>query len=206
MSFDPKQVVRAGYNNVASEYANARSRDTEDVRLLQELTKRLPNTAIILDAGCGSGHPITELLSNHFETVGVDFAENQIRLAKPRIRQAHFLCADLTKLPMRENSFDAICSYYAIIHVPRNEHARIISDFHRILKRSGLVLLCLGAGDLPKDIATWYGTEMFWSHYDKDKNLEMMKQCGFKILFQWLVKDPIDPRSVHLFVLAQKSL
>jgi len=51
-------------------------------------------------------------------------------------------------LAFPDASFDAICSYYAIIHVPRKEHQRLLLNFHRMLKPSGFALLCMGAGDL----------------------------------------------------------
>jgi SAM-dependent methyltransferase len=107
-------------------------------------------------------------------------------------------------MPFRNDAFDALCSYYAIIHVPREEHSKLLMDFHRILKKSGLALLCMGAGDLPEDTADYQGVEMFWSHYDKETNLKMIRETGFSTLWSKVVRDPIDAQAAHLFVLGQK--
>src|SRR2546427_11494415 len=107
-------------------------------------------------------------------------------------------------MPFKEDVFDALVSYYAIIHVPRQQHSTLLIDFHRILKTGGLALLCLGIGDLPEDTADYLGTEMLWSHYDKEINLRMMKQSGFSLLWSRVVEDPIDAHAAHLFVLVQK--
>jgi SAM-dependent methyltransferase len=182
-----------------------RTDDSEDVQLLQELVQRLSKGAKVLDAGCGAGVPVTRYLSQFFDVTGVDFAEKQIRLARQLVSGAHFLCQDITQLTFAENSFDAVCSYYAIIHVPRREHHALLLNFHRMLKTSGLMLLCLGADDLEKDIHDYHGTRMYWSHYDAETNLKMVKESGFDIILSKVVADDTSPGSAHLFVLAQKG-
>ena len=203
---DYKTTVRKGYNAIAAKYLTTRAQDSEDVQLLEELVERVPKGAEVLDAGCGAGVPVARYLSQFFNVTGVDFAEGQIRLARQLVPQAHFLCQDITQLTLGENSFDAICSYYAIIHIPRQEHQALLQNFHQMLKPSGWVLLCLGADDLEKDIDEDYlGTRMYWSHYDSETNLNMVKECGFDIIWSKVVADDTSPGSAHLFVLAQKG-
>ncbi len=206
LSLRSKKIVRAGYNKIASSYTAARTADSKDVQVLNLFAERLPKGAIVLDAGCGSGHPVTQYLARLFQVTGVDFAEEQIRLARANLPDATFVCADLSEMPFKRGIFDAVCSYYAIINVPRHEHSRLLVDFHRILKTGGLALLCMGAGDLSEDIDDWHGAKMFWSHYDGKTNLRMMRENGFDILWSKVVQDPIDPPSSHLFVLGQKRV
>jgi SAM-dependent methyltransferase len=199
-----KKIVRAGYNKIASSYTALRTPESDDVQLLNLLLDRLPRRAMVLDAGCGSGFPVTQFLAKYFRVTGVEFAYEQIRLARENLPDSTLVCADISQMPFRKDVFDAICSFYAIIHVPRQEHPKLLTDLHRILKTGGLALLCMGAGDLQDDIAEWRGTEMFWSHYDKETNLRMMKESGFAILRSEIVNDPVDPKSAHLFLLGQK--
>jgi len=203
-AMDAKSLVKSGYDTIAAQYTGSRKEDTEDVRLLHELMERLPEGAKVLDAGCGSGIPIARLLSQRFNVTGVDFSETQVRLACQAVPQAQFICQDMTKLAFPAAAFDAICSYYAIIHVPRKEHQRLLLNFYRMLKPDGLALLCMGAGDLPEDAEEdWFGTRMYWSHYDGETNVKMLKECGFNIVFAKSVADSLS-ESAHLFILAQK--
>ena len=202
---DDKSTVRDGYNSIAAKYLPTRSEDSEDVQLLQELVERLPKGAKVLDAGCGAGIPVTRYLIQFFDVTGVDFSDEQIRMARQLVPEAHFLCQDITQLTLADNSFDAICSYYAIIHVPRREHQDLLQNFHRMLKPSGLVLLCLGADDLEKDIQDYHGARMYWSHYDAETNLNLVKEGGFDIIWSKVVADSTSPGASHLFVLAQKG-
>jgi SAM-dependent methyltransferase len=196
--------VKAGYNKIASEYGAARKHDSEDVQLLHELVERLPRNATMLDAGCGSGYPVTQFLAKCFQVKGIDFAWKQIQMAKDRVLGAEFICADIANLPLRRNTFDAICSYYAIIHIPRDEHQKVLENFLNTLRPGGLALLCMGAGDLPKDNSRYHSAPMFWSHFDGVTNLEMIEDTGFHILWSKTIVDSTNPPSVHLFVLAQK--
>ena len=206
MNKSHKETVKAGYNIIADRYLAARTRDSEDVRLLGELITRLPTGAKVLDAGCGAGLPISQMLCERFEVTGVDFSEAQIELAKKNVPNATFICQDMTNLDFPDNTFDGICSYYAIIHIPREEHQPLLANFHRMLKPDGLALLCLGAENVVDDIdEDFLGTRMYWSHYDSETYLEMLTQCGFTILWSKRVADGTCEGAGHLFTLVQKQ-
>jgi ubiquinone/menaquinone biosynthesis C-methylase UbiE len=168
--------------------------------------ERLPANATVLDAGCGAGVPIAQKLSERFKVTGVDFSEAQIELAKKNVPTGTFFCQDMTKMNFPEGSFDGIVSYYAIIHIPRQEHEGLLRDFYRLLKPSGFALLCLGAQHLIDDIDENYlGTRMYWSHFDTDTYLKMLKDCGFSLIWSKFVGDSACEGAGHLFVLAQKK-
>jgi len=198
-----KETVKAGYNQIANQYLTTRTADSDDVRLLSDFIELLAPNAKILDAGCGAGIPISRLLAEGFEVTGVDFSEAQIELAKKNVPNAKFLCEDMTKLKFLENTFDGICSYYAIIHIPREEHQLLLMNFYHMLKTGGVALLCLGAENLIDDIEEDYlGTRMYWSHYDTDTYLKMLKEYGFALVWSKYIK---DGNAGHSFVLVQKK-
>jgi ubiquinone/menaquinone biosynthesis C-methylase UbiE len=203
---DYKETVKAGYNKIARQYLDERTRDSEDIRLLDDLVARLPKRAKVLDAGCGAGVPVAQILSDRFELTGVDFSEAQIELAQKNVSSAQFVCQDMTKLDFPDDTFDAIVSYYAIIHIPREEHRSLFVNFQRMLKPDGFALLCLGAENLVDDIDENYlGTRMYWSHFDSDTYLGMLEGTGFKLVWSRIVRDETCEGGGHLFVLAQKS-
>jgi SAM-dependent methyltransferase len=201
-----KDLVKAGYNRMADDYLAARTRSPEQTRLLDDLAGRLPENASILDAGCGAGVPVTEILRARFDVTGVDFSEAQIELARKKVPNARFICKDMTRLDFPDGTFDAICSFYAIIHVPREEHWPLFVNFHRMLKPGGHALLCLGAENLIDDIEDdFFGERMYWSHFDADTYHQMLKETGFLILWSKIMADETCEGSAHLFVLAQKK-
>jgi len=203
---DFKNIVKTGYNQIADQYLAQRTTDSEDVRLLNDFMDLLAPDSKVLDAGCGAGMPISKMLAEHFAITGVDFSESQIELARKNVPNVTFICEDLTKLYFPEGTFDGICSYYAIIHIPRQEHKSLLMNFNLMLKTGGVALLCLGAQHLIDDIDDNYlGTKMYWSHFDSQTYVDMLKEIGFHIIWSKYVKDETCEGSGHLFVLAQKK-
>lgn len=202
-----KRIVQDGYDVLAEAYLRVRSTDSEDVRLLDELSARLPDGARVLDAGCGAGVPVTRILSDRFRVVGVDISERQVALARQNVPNAEFIQTDLVTLDLPAASFDAIVSYYAIIHVPRQEHPELLANFYRMLAPGGLLLVSMGAGDNPDGTEdNWLdgGAPMYWSHYGREDNLRMTANVGFEIIWDRLVtEDEKFGGGTHLFVLAE---
>ncbi len=204
-SMDFRKTVKEGYNAIADRYLAGRRRDSEDVRLLDDFIERLPINAKVLDAGCGAGIPVSQILSEHFHVTGVDFSEAQIELAKKHVPGGAFICQDMTQLDFPDESFDGICSYYAVIHIPREDHQSLLANFHRMLKQGGFALLCLGAEHLVDDVdEDFFGTRMYWSHYDTETYLGMLKESGFSIIWSKHVADETCEGAGHLFVFVQK--
>ncbi len=202
-------LVQAGYNAVAEAYLRQRTQDSADVRALARLLAVLPSGARVLDAGCGAGLPITaRLVAAGHRVVGLDFSVAQLALARVNVPEAALACQDLTALGLAPAAFDAVCSYYAIIHIPREEHAAILAAFYRALKPGGYAFLCLGAADFDNDYDDdYFGVRMYWSHYDAPTNLALLHDTGFEVVWSAFVSDSLGdspPDAGHLFVLAYK--
>ncbi len=140
---EKKEIVRKGYNKVAEklqEIFSVEREGREEFNLLADFTSRIPLAGQVLDAGCGNG-VYSRYLSDKFKVIGVDISEKQIDLARQNAPKAKFICEDMTKINFPDKYFDGIFSYYAIIHIPREEHYDLLSNFYRMLKFNGVVLL-----------------------------------------------------------------
>jgi SAM-dependent methyltransferase/ADP-ribose pyrophosphatase YjhB (NUDIX family) len=202
-----RAVVRAGYDRASQSYLADRATDSPDVAFLEEFITGLSPTARVLDAGCGAGVPVTQrLLAGGRRVVGLDFSAAQLALAHDLVSAASAAQGDLAHLPFAEASFDAVVSFYAIIHVPRADHPTVFAEVWRVLRPGGLALLCVGAADLPEDYdpQSWLGGPMYWSHYDAATNRELIGAAGLEIVEDRTIPDPMG-HSGHLFVLARRS-
>ncbi|MHA1367554.1 MAG: class I SAM-dependent methyltransferase [Candidatus Heimdallarchaeota archaeon] len=200
-----RMIVRQGYDKVADEYLATRSEEDEEVKLLPDFMSRLPEGSRILDAGCGAGEPITRILSEKFEVIGVDISRKQIEIAREILPQCEFVWQDMTTLTYPNDHFDGIISYYAIPHVPREEHKGLLENLHRMLRTDGLALLCFATTDDPGTVVDdFFGVKMYWSSFDAGTNVEMLKDTGFTVVWIKLIFDDVTDEQ-HLFVLAKKS-
>ncbi|MHA1504006.1 MAG: class I SAM-dependent methyltransferase [Candidatus Heimdallarchaeota archaeon] len=201
-----RMIVRQGYDKVADEYLATRSEEDEEVKLLPDFMSRLPEGSRILDAGCGAGEPITRILSEKFEVIGVDISRKQIEIAREILPQCEFVWQDMTTLTYPNDYFDGIISYYAIPHVPREEHKGLLENLHRMLRTDGLALLCFATTDDPGTVVDdFFGVKMYWSSFDAGTNVEMLKDTGFTVVWIKLIFDDVTDEQ-HLFVLAKKSV
>jgi len=202
---EPKELVKAGYDAIANVYASKRHENLPEMRFLPEFSDYIPLNGKVLDLGCGSGIPFSKYLSKRFEVTGIDISPNQIKLAKINVPQGRFYCGDMTSLKFPDNSFNGMLAFYSIIHVPRKEHYSLFCDMVRILKRNGVALINLHSTDDPESINNdFFGTSMFWSGYDWKINEVLLQEAGFTILWSKIVKDSLDTKSQHLFVLGKK--
>jgi ubiquinone/menaquinone biosynthesis C-methylase UbiE len=200
-----KDIVRKGYDKVAEDYLSQRNENLEEMSFLPEFISYIPKDGRILDAGCGGGLPFTKYLSEQFEVIGIDISEKQIELAKKNVPKATFYRKDMTNLNFSNDYFDGILAYYSIIHVPRDEQPALFTNFYRMLKPQGVALFCLHSTDDPESLYDdFFGEEMYWSGYDAETNLDLLRKVGFEIIWSKLVADSLSDDSNHLFVLLRK--
>jgi len=111
----------------------------------------------------------------------VDISEVQVARARDLVPAARFLCADMTALDFPAGSFEAIVSFFAIIHVPLDEQPAILKNIHRWLKPGGYLLATVGSGAWTGTENDWHGAPMYWSHFDAQTNLRLIEEAGFQI-------------------------
>jgi len=178
---EKEETVRKGYDRIAEKYQAIRH-TFDNKRELGEFASLLPKNGKVLDVGCGDGVPVAQFLAEcGFDVTGIDFSKNMLKLASKNVPKAKFVLKDMTKLDLEIDSFDGLTAFYSIIHVPRERHFFMFQSFHRILKPKGILLICLGPDEW-EATDKYYGVEMFWSHYNPMKSLQLVKKAGFEII------------------------
>jgi 2-polyprenyl-3-methyl-5-hydroxy-6-metoxy-1,4-benzoquinol methylase len=136
----------------------------------------------VLDLGCGAGIPVARAIAaaGH-HVVGVDASARQVALARANVPSGEFLHADMSAVDFATGSFDAAAAFYSITHVPRSQHGSLLRRIAGWLKPNGALVASLGARSLRDWRGEWMGTEMFFSHYDSETNLTLLRDAGFII-------------------------
>jgi cyclopropane fatty-acyl-phospholipid synthase-like methyltransferase len=204
---DYHALVQQTYDLIASDYNRGRLDELDDARALAPLIDRLPRGAKVLDLGCGAGVPITLALSQRYDVTGIDFSVEQIALAKAQVPKATFVQADMTTCEFPKGAFDAVVSFFAIFHVPREEHAGLFERIHGWLKPGGYFMATLAleneAGYTEDD---YFGQEMHWSNFGIEEYERLLADSGFAVLDGWVLADDAatDNPERHPVVLARK--
>lgn len=111
--------------------------------VFQEMKYLLPSSGKMLVLGSGKGHDAIFFAQHGYETVGVDFAETAVEIARGNAHRigvkAEFLREDLFRLPGRfRNHFDVVVEYVtfcAIDPARRAEYRRVVAS---VLRRGGI--------------------------------------------------------------------
>jgi SAM-dependent methyltransferase len=181
---DPKELVRRGYDRISYRY---RADDDDQGRYapwISALLERLAPGSAVLDLGCGCGIPVAKALADAGHAVtGVDFSEVQIQRARELVPDAEFQCADATQVEFPDASFDAVVSFYALIHIPLDEQAPLLARIGRWIKPGGWFLATVGHGELTGTDEDWLGggTPMWWSQADAVTYREWITQAGLTV-------------------------
>ncbi|MHA2134663.1 MAG: class I SAM-dependent methyltransferase [Candidatus Thorarchaeota archaeon] len=194
-------IVREGYDEIAPLYHA--ERETFDIDgILKDFMRAATSGGHILDAGCGAGVPVARtLIESGFQVTGVDISQSMLKLARKHVPSTSFILQDMTKLNLEPESFDGIISTFAIIHVPRTLHAEVFSRFHRVLRGSGSMLVSL-AMDESDGVDEYHGAPMYWSHYDKETSLEIIRGAGFRIVWSRRIETREEQ---HFWIFAKKQ-
>ncbi len=109
-------------------------------------------------------------------------------------------------LTFPQASFDGIVAFYSLIHLPRTEQAILLGRLAEWLRPGGRILVNLGVVDDPGSIEPdWLGAAMYWSSYDAQTNLNLIRQAGFTLIETEILMDDEDGESVpFLWIFAQK--
>ncbi len=195
------KLVERGYNKIYRDY-NRNRQMKNDRTLIEKFAKSFTENAKVLDVGCGSGK-VAALLSGYgLQIVGIDISKNMLGLAKKNSPRSKFYLMDMKDMNFQSESFDGVISLYAIIHTPRRYHHLILSKMYKFLKPGGRLLISVGRTDSKEWFEkNWHGSRMYWSHFDRKKNEDLIKNTGFRIKYSREIGPPGDR---HVFVFATK--
>lgn len=93
----------------------------------------------VLEIGCGDGYGSFYLAELAKEVIGIDYEDAVIYQAQNKYKRANlkFMRMDAANLQLADNSFDIVCSFQVIEHIPEDRLSRYLSEARRVLKDDG---------------------------------------------------------------------
>jgi demethylmenaquinone methyltransferase / 2-methoxy-6-polyprenyl-1,4-benzoquinol methylase len=152
---DDEQVNRASLDKQPGEVAAmfdavaARYDVTNDVLSLGQdrLWRRAVVRAVdarrgqrVLDLAAGTGTSSEPFHAAGVDVVAADFSLGMLRAGRRRRRDLPFAAADATRLPFRDNAFDAVTMSFGLRNVVDVEAA--VRELHRVTTPGGRIVIC----------------------------------------------------------------
>jgi SAM-dependent methyltransferase len=205
-----RDLVRRGYDAISRAYRDDEGRSNPESDegtdryegWVDDLAKLIRPRARVLDLGCGAGVPATKLLTDrNFDVLGVDISAVQIERARRLVPRAKFELADMVTWEHQAASFDAVVSFYALIHVPLADQQDLLAKIRSWLRPAGYLLAIVGS-ERWTGIGDYFGAPMFWDHADRDTYLAWLKAADVAPVWDRFVP---EGDAGHTLVLAQAT-
>lgn len=182
----PGEVISVNvgyYDTHAAEFAE-RTAGLDISHLYEPFLSRLPMPADILDAGCGTGRDSAAFVRLGHRVTATDASAAMVALASTS--GATVLQQTLQEIAF-EQCFDGIWACAALLHVPREEIARVLRNLERALKPGGVLYVSLKEGkgeELTKE-------GRYFVYYEEPEFRGLLEQThNLRIERAWETSDP----------------
>lgn len=175
------------YESVASEYRE-RNTDRSDIEgLVEDFIGAVEDAtdgppARVVDMGCGPGWETETFASRGHDAVGIDITGAFLALARERTPDASFARMDMRRLGLAANAFDGLWACASVLHLPRTDVPRTLSEFRRVLSPGGVVCLSVKRGH-GTETGTVYGAadERRFTLYEPNELEILLANAGLDV-------------------------
>ena len=120
------------------------TKPAEEVYFLLHRWNKL-HYSTVLDLGCGVGRHSLLFAQHGFNVTALDLSESGLHILSISARKLKLsietVLADVTSLPLKDASYDAVLAYHSMYHVDSEGMLHAINEVHRILKSNGEAFL-----------------------------------------------------------------
>jgi ubiquinone/menaquinone biosynthesis C-methylase UbiE len=194
---DYLRLTRDGYDLTASAYAerfhNHLHDKPLDLAMLSAFAGLIGRGGVLADVGCGTGATTAMFAQLGLHVCGIDLSPNMIAEARRINPGLEFRVGSMTSLDLEDASVDAVSAWYSTIHLPDESLPQAFSEFERVLRAGGHVLLAFQVGDQPRILTSAFGEDVALTFYRRRPAAvaETLTVAGLQLYAQ-LVREPDD--------------
>ena len=186
--------LQESYDRLAKQYAEHIADELQhkplDRQLLDRFAERVKEEGLVCDMGCGPGH-IARYLREHGVTVcGIDLSAEMLQQARALNPDIEFLQGNMLALDIEDEAFAGMTAFYSLIHIPREEVIKALTELKRVLRRGSLLLLSFHIGGETKHVEELWGEKIDFdvAFFRPDEMRNYLLAAGFEI--EEIIKRP----------------
>jgi SAM-dependent methyltransferase len=184
---EPKSDLKASYDCVAERYAteyfDELSRKPFDREILGGFADSVRGRGDVCEIGCGPGQIARYLQDRGVSMRGIDLSPEMVKCASRLNPDISFEQGDMLKLEAADESWAGVVSFYAIIHLKRDDVTRALKEMRRVLQPGGKLLVSFhgGEGELHRD--EWYDqpVSIDVNLFRSDEMKSYLEAAGFEV-------------------------
>ncbi|MFF3504531.1 class I SAM-dependent methyltransferase [Streptomyces sp. NPDC003247] len=202
---DDGRRAAAVFDALGGVYEKAFAHSEAHHRSLEWLLGRLAPGSRVLDVGSGTGRPTAAVLAGAgHDVLGVDVSPVMVDLASRQVPEAAFRCVDVRDLPLDDGSFHAVCVYFSLLQLDREDQSALIGRLARALVPGGSLVLATVPLDVEGVDAVFMGQPVRVTSFAGADLVEVVTGAGLTVLAEEnTLFTPDHPEAVpepHLFL------
>jgi ubiquinone/menaquinone biosynthesis C-methylase UbiE len=116
---------------------------------MEKIEKKLPDYAIVAEAGCGTGQTLT-LFSKRHMAIALDISPPALDLAR-KTADPHLILGTIFSIPLRDETCDLVYNSGVIEHFRDPHNTEAVREMARVVKKGGHVIVIV-----PNSYCPWY--------------------------------------------------
>ena len=155
--------TRRSYDAVAADYADLLRDELAtkplDRAMLAAFAEevRARGGGPVADLGCGPGRVTAHLAALGLDVHGVDLSAAMVDVARRTYPGLRFDEGSMTDLDLDDGALAGIVAWYSVIHTPTNRLPEVFTEFARVLRPGGELLLAFQVGSEQVRLEQAYG-------------------------------------------------
>ena len=176
------------YQRHATDWDRERGRSLFEKPWLDRFLALLPQSASILDIGCGAGEPIARyLIERGCHVTGIDSSPALIGMCKDRFPDQEWIVADMRTLSL-DRRFDGILAWNSFFHLSPEDQRRMFPIFRRHAGPKAALMFTSGPSH-GEAIGTYKGEPLYHGSLDGAEYRSLLHENGFEVVSH-VVEDP----------------
>jgi len=169
--------------NYAAEYFGELERKPFDREMLDQFSETVSARGLVCEIGCGPGQIAHYLQARGVEMCGIDLSPEMVKSARRLNPNISFEQGNMLQLAVPDASLAGIISFYAVIHLQREDVTCALKQMYRALQADGRLLVSFhgGQGEIHRD--EWYDKQVSIgvTLFENDEMSSYLEAAGFEI-------------------------
>lgn len=170
------------YDDILDWYVSVRS-PIAGVKDVQAFLQHLPAGGTILELGCGTGMPISQLIvQKGFKLFAIDGSQKMINCFKKNFPGVEAVCAQLEEADYFNGvAFDAVLSWGVLFHLPAEQQEAVINKTAACLKAGGRFFFT-SQKDILTGLSTMNGVNFPYISLGNERYAAVLKRAGMRLV------------------------
>lgn len=179
-SENKRNSVKKDYDLIAEQYSKDFGTYIEDLDVYDVFEEQLPEKAMILDLGAGTGRTYSYFNEKGYNYIGLDFSKKMKDYAYKIHGEIPYILDDMVNIKnhFENNSVDAVFAVYSLFHLPDDDLKKVLKSVYDILKENGVFLLSYQVGTTEEFTDEPYlgekGSKVLYMNYQTDEKFKLL--------------------------------